>query len=174
MSHLEIRLLDGRDAKSYYDLRLEGLKKHPENFSMSVEEWKQWDLEEVAKYLEEKDPNWTWGAFLDGELVGIVTLTRNTVEKENHKATVQSVYVSPKARGQRIGVKLIEKVIEFTEEHEDLWQLFLMVTKHNEPARGLYEKMGFEVIGEQKHSLRVGDEYIDEYIMRRELHQDQR
>lgn len=171
MSQLEIRLLDGKDAKSYYDLRLEGLKKHPENFSLSAKEWKDWDLNEVAEYLEEKDPLWTWGAFLDGELVGIVTLQRNPAEKENHKATVQSVYVSPKARGQKLGVKLIETVIKFAEEHEDLWQLFLTVTKHNEPARGLYEKMGFEVIGEQKHSLRVGDEYIDEYIMRREVHQ---
>ncbi|WP_044640271.1 GNAT family N-acetyltransferase [Risungbinella massiliensis] len=170
MTQLMIRLLDETDAQEYYHLRMEGLQNHPENFAKSVDEWQQRELTEVAEELEEKDPNWTWGAFLEGEMVGIVTLARNTSEKESHKAWIKSVYVSPKARGQRLGVKLVETTVEFAEKHEDLWQLFLVVAKKNDPARTLYEKMGFEVIGEAQHSLKVGEQYIDEYIMRRELH----
>lgn len=172
MTKVTIRLLEAADAPEYYRLRMEGLQNHPENFAKSVEEWQQREIAEVVKVLEEKDPNWTWGAFLEEEMVGIVTLARNTSEKENHKAWIRSVYVSPKARGQRLGVRLVETIIEFAETHDDLWQLFLMVVKQNDPARKLYEKMGFKVIGEAKHSLKVGEQYIDEYIMRRELHVD--
>lgn len=171
---LEIRLLGADDAKEYYELRLEGLKKHPKSFSTSIAEWRAKEIRELEESLEKKDPVWTWGAFLEGKMVGTVTLKRNTTEKENHKAWIHAVYVSPRARGQKLGAKLVEKVIDFAEEHDDLWQLFLVVAKQNEPARKLYEKMGFQVIGVQKDSMKVGDEYVDEYIMRRELHQDHR
>ena len=46
-----------------------------------------------------------------------------------------------------------------------LAQIQLTVTKSNSGAVNLYKKQGFEVYGEEKDSLRIGDVSHDELLM---------
>ena len=78
---------------------LEGLKQNPEAFSSSYEDIinKECAIEYKAQKLAQ-DENYTLGAFKDGKLIGVATLETKPYVKQEHKAKIGSVYVSPKAR----------------------------------------------------------------------------
>jgi Acetyltransferases, including N-acetylases of ribosomal proteins len=46
-----------------------------------------------------------------------------------------------------------------------LTRLELTVMVHNERAIALYKKMGFEIEGTKKRSMRIDGQYVDEYYM---------
>ena len=41
----------------------------------------------------------------------------------------------------------------------------LSVATNNKKAISLYEKLGFNIYGEQKNAIKLNDEYIDLYLM---------
>ena len=71
---MEIRILKKEDAPLYWELRLEALKGNPEAFASSYEEAleKKKPIGEYEESLESKGA-YTFGAFINGRLVGVVT-----------------------------------------------------------------------------------------------------
>jgi [ribosomal protein S18]-alanine N-acetyltransferase len=79
-----------------------------------------------------------------------------TVRDEGEIATIA---VSENARGQGIGEKLVRAAL-----HESARRgaatVFLEVRPHNQSARRLYEKCGFQVVGLRKNYYRDGDDAV--------------
>ena len=73
--------------------------------------------------------------------------------------------MSGKTRGTGACVALIQKIIDDSKEDPDIEKLNLSVVTTNEPAFSLYKKLGFEVVGIEKKSMKKGQEYYDEYLM---------
>ncbi len=92
---MELRVLGENDAAAYQPLRLRSLKEHPEAFGVAYEEEAEMPLADVSKRLTVPDAA-TLGAFVEGELVGIVTLSRFPRIKLRHRAMINSMYVSPR------------------------------------------------------------------------------
>ncbi|MFY0545522.1 GNAT family N-acetyltransferase [Brevibacillus sp. H7] len=82
-----------------------------------------------------------------------------------HKATIVSLYVKPESRGKGVAAQLVEAVIAYIRERTSVEQLQLSVVTVNRAARKLYERIGFTLYGEEKHALKVGERYYDEYHM---------
>ncbi len=156
-----IRQLDEDDAAIFQPLRLRSLREHPEAFGASFEEESTMSLEQVAQQLRGPSSSFTFGAFLDGELVGIVNLFRHTRSKTRHKAILGGMYVAPEARGHGVGKVLLTTVIDQARSLAGLEDLTLAVTVGNPAARALYIGAGFVPYGVEPRYIRVDQHYYD-------------
>ncbi|WP_010649858.1 GNAT family N-acetyltransferase [Oceanobacillus massiliensis] len=168
---MNIRLLNASDAKSYWDLRLEALKQNPESFATSYEEaiTRSNPVEVVAENFN-SEGNFTFGAFANGDLIGVVTLLLEKQLKLRHRATIQAFYVSPKMRGCGTGKSLLLQTIRHAESIDRIEKLNLAVVSTNSHAKALYEQLGFKVFGFEERALLIGDNYYDEEYMVLFLH----
>lgn len=159
---MEIRILSsGEDAEKYRRIRLASLKNTPEAFASSYEEEKDLSIEEFQNKLQSKSA-FTYGAFEQGELVGIITLYQENLNKLLHRAHIGAMYVSPLKRGSGIGKALMEEAIKKAKSIEGVEQLYLAVVSSNESAKRMYSSLGFEVFGTEKKGLKLGgDLYFD-------------
>lgn len=177
-----IRQLGPADRDAYFQLRLRGLKAHPDSFGQSYEE-------ALAKGPEQHDARlqglraaegeFLLGAFAstgtsadtsadipaDSPLLGIVGLSRNQHDKERHKAAVVGMYVAPEAAGRGIGRALLSELLARAARIDGLRQIQLMVGSHNEGARRLYKSVGFSKYGCEVGALNVGDVFHDADLM---------
>ena len=68
-------------------------------------------------------------------------------------------------RQQGLGEKLLKIVLEFCRDHDGIDWLDLNVFSVNEPAKQLYLKCGFKVIGEISDFYRIEGESVSEITM---------
>lgn len=103
----------------------------------------------VAKYLREYDParERCWIAEKNGNMVGSVFVVR----QDETTAKLRLLYVDGSARGLGIGRRLVNECIRFAKQagytRMSLWTNSVLVD-----ARRIYEKAGFQLTGEDKHS----------------------
>lgn len=93
---MKIRLLTATDAESYWELRLEALKQNPEAFATSYEEAikREDPIEQAATNLN-SEGSYTFGAFENDVLIGMVTLMKEKHQKLQHRANIVAMYVTP-------------------------------------------------------------------------------
>jgi len=77
---------------------------------------------------------------------------------------IASLAVSPEARGQKIGSRLLDFVEERARPVSK--HIFLCVSSFNTRARALYERQGYTVVGELKDYVVDG---LSEYLMSKRL-----
>lgn len=162
---MEIRVLNEKDAAAYWDLRHRSLQEEPFAFGKAAEEYAAITVEAMAARLREMAPDFTLGAFEQGELVGMATYIREKGMKARHKGRIYGVYVSVPYRGKGIGAKLIAELLERATAEPELEQILLAVATGQESARRLYRKFGFEAFGIEPRALKIGSEYVDEEHM---------
>jgi len=146
--------------EEYRDLRLEALEQVPQAFlddpdKASALPKEDWQRKIANMYFAE----------IDGKLIGMVGAYQDDKTKLKHILNVVSVYVSPKYRGLGAAKALLSQVIADAKNNPNLKKLSLGVVTTQEPAKKLYEKLGFTVKGELKYAVKVGEEYFDEYLM---------
>ena len=66
--------------------------------------------------------------------------------------------------GHGIGTALFEAMENWALER-GITRIELEVMTHNKAAIALYKKRGFEIEGTKRKSIKIGDQYIDEYLM---------
>jgi ribosomal-protein-alanine N-acetyltransferase len=96
----------------------------------------------------------------DGNLLGFIVLQMAGV----FKGYVQSIFVSPEARGTGLGTGLIR----FAEERifSISPNVFMLVSTFNERAAQLYFRLGYEKIGTLKNFVIEGH---DEFLLRKTI-----
>jgi RimJ/RimL family protein N-acetyltransferase len=97
------------------------------------------------------------------ELVGYLIAKGGFAERNRHSAYLV-IGILEKYRGKGIGTSLFEKLHKWANEKQ-IHRLELTVMAHNVHAIALYKKMGFEVEGTKRNSLKINNEYVDEYFM---------
>ncbi|MEK4759643.1 GNAT family N-acetyltransferase [Viridibacillus sp. FSL E2-0187] len=163
---MDIKLLVSSDAKSYWDLRLDALKNNPEAFSSSYEEAikRESPVEAVIKNLS-SEGTFTFGAFNDKELIGVVTLVQESTSKLHHRANIFAMYVSSKFRGLGVGKALLSAAIDHAKTIESIEKINLEVITTNDTARNLYINMGFKTYGLEERALKIKNGYYDSEYM---------
>lgn len=151
---MQIRRLEISDAPVYRELRLRGLRDHPDAFTSSFEEESQRSAAETEKRLSPTSDTLMWGAFVEGTLAGVVGMTRETRLKNRHKATLVAMYVAPEYSGQGLGLALVNTVIQ-TAKASGIELLILTVTDTNRQAAALYTRAGFASFGIEPDAIRV-------------------
>ncbi|QKW19278.1 GNAT family N-acetyltransferase [Kitasatospora sp. NA04385] len=108
-------------------------------------------------------------AELDGRVVGYVRLVREIPLPSNaHVRQIQGLGVLPEARGRRIGDALLAAACA-TARADGARRMTLRVLAHNTPARRLYERAGFRVLGVLPEHFLLDGGYADDVWMGREL-----
>jgi ribosomal protein S18 acetylase RimI-like enzyme len=163
---MEIRFLTADDAAEWWRLRLESLERDPEAFSASAEDHQSLKLEDVRSRLGSGGDNFfVAGAFEDGRLAAMAGFHREQGVKTRHKGRVWGVYVTPSARGRRVGRKLMLALLERAAGIDDIEQILISVTTTQMGASSLYRSLGFERFGREPRAMKVEDRYIDEDLM---------
>jgi ribosomal protein S18 acetylase RimI-like enzyme len=163
-AQIQVRRLTPADAALYREIRLEGLQCDPEAFGSTFEAE---NTRPLTFFSERLGGSAMFGAFHDSELVGIAGLLMREGRKEAHKALLVGMYVRPSARKAGVGRRLVETIIEFARHRVELVQL--AVVSNNQPARRLYERLGFLEYGLEKKALKQDDHYYDEVLMVKDL-----
>ncbi|MFE7065103.1 GNAT family N-acetyltransferase [Sutcliffiella sp. NPDC057660] len=161
---MEIRKLQSSDAEKYFDLRLEALQTNPEAFASSYEEESK-NTPEIYQNRLEGDFSYTFGAFEQEELIGVASLVLEQKNKIKHRANIYGVYVTPEKRGLGVARKIMEASIKKARQLEGVEQIHLTVTASNEPAKKLYQSLGFKTYGIEKKALKLEHTYFDEELM---------
>lgn len=164
---MQIRKLRAEDLEAYRALRLRGLKEFPPAFAESYHEFAGQSASALVATLE--DPRGlchVLGAFGNaGDLVGIVGMTRDALEKMHHKGFIWGMYVAPEHHGRGIARRLLQAAIAQAREMPGLEQLRLIVGEANAGARALYESVGFQAFGLEPRELRTDGKYYDSVHM---------
>ena len=159
--HFQIRRLEPHDVAAYRELRLEGLKNHPDSFGAS------WEDE-----IEKPDSWWTgrlesstvFGGWIEeSALLGVAGFYVLDLAKQRHKGILWGMYVRPDARGTGLAASLLQRVIEHARPRVEEIRLTVMAT--NTAAHRLYTAAGFEPYGLERRALKVGDDYYDDVLM---------
>ncbi|MEW9502466.1 GNAT family N-acetyltransferase [Jeotgalibacillus marinus] len=161
---MEIRRVQVEDAKQYRAFRLEALKNASQAFGASYEEEMNDSIDKHKSRFSSED-SFTFGAFNQEKLIGVVTLVPNKLIKIQHKANILAMYVTPSQRGEGVGAQLMEKAIEQAKRLPSIEQVLLTVVESNLPAKKLYSSLGFVPFGLEKNAMKVNGEYVDEEYM---------
>jgi ribosomal protein S18 acetylase RimI-like enzyme len=151
---MEIRRLEVSDAPVYQAFRLRGLREHADAFTSSFEEVSLQALAEAEKRLAATSNEKLWGAFVDGEMAGMVGLNHETRLKNRHKGTLVGMYVAPEFTGRGIARALVDTVLQDARA-SGLELVVLTVTDSNRQAFALYERAGFRAFGTEPDAIRV-------------------
>jgi GNAT superfamily N-acetyltransferase len=108
---LILRRLAAPDPAYYRELRLEGLRSHPEAFSSSWEDESSRPLDWFAEWLE---GNAVFGdnSSADPAIAGVVGLHVPEAFKLRHKGVLWGMFVQPERQGTGLGTALLARVIE--------------------------------------------------------------
>lgn len=164
MQNISIRPLEQSDFPAFVELRTLGLSTDPYAFWASKEEEGP-ELRQKFEGTITHKFNFSLGAFLSDQLVGIMTFIRYDQYKLSFKGNIVGVYVHPDFRGVKVGDRLLAATIERAFAIDGLTKLMLAVTANNSKAKNLYEKYGFVEYGFEKTGMRVGDIYYDQFFM---------
>ncbi|WP_323693359.1 GNAT family N-acetyltransferase [Sporosarcina jeotgali] len=159
-----IKRLVEQDAENYLALRLEALQNSPESFGSTYEEEKDHSVDKYKTRFQSQD-SFTFGAFEDDILVGIITLVKEPRIKLRHRMSIVAMYVSPSKRGLGNGKALMNEAIRTAKELEGVEQVYLTVVTTNKSAKNLYTSLGFETYGIEKRALKLDNRYFDEDLM---------
>ena len=150
----QIRRLDISDASVYRAFRLRALREHAEAFTSSFEEENVKPLLDTEKRLRAVEAGKLWGAFVSGQLAGMVGLSLESRLKNRHKGLLVSMYVAPEYASRGLGWSLVDTVLQDAVAC-GLESVLLTVTDSNQAAIALYQKCGFTAFGTEPDAIRV-------------------
>lgn len=99
-----------------------------------------------------------------GSIKGHIDLRHHSDGKRLHRVLL-GMGVDSTCRKQGLGTKLLDSVLAFCQEHEAIDWLDLSVLSGNLPAKNLYIKTGFNIVGEFKDQYRIDGQSVSEIAM---------
>jgi RimJ/RimL family protein N-acetyltransferase len=151
---MNIFTLTAADAPRYRELMLEAYAQAADAFTSTAEERarepESWWVRRIA---DATGLTVSFGAEVDGALVGTVALEYSSKPKTRHSALVIGMYVRDSARGQGLGRALLQAALAHAAQRPGIEVVTLTVTEGNAPAIRLYEAAGFSAWGTQPWAI---------------------
>jgi ribosomal protein S18 acetylase RimI-like enzyme len=160
VNDIKIRYLKEKDWETWKAFRLEALQNNPESFSSSYEDEVTWP---DSMFQDSLTKNHIFGVFVHDVLVAGGGFYALTASKTKHRGVVWGVYTQPAYRGKGYARLLLKEIIADAKKHVS--QLHLSCITTNAPAITLYKQLGFRIYAQEPKSLKVGDQFFDDYLM---------
>jgi ribosomal protein S18 acetylase RimI-like enzyme len=161
---ISVRRLLPAEAETFRAIRLEALATYPDAYATTLAKQTGDPLDHFAESLRNAA---VFGVFLEGGIVGMAGLYREAGERKQHRGVLWGMYVRPATQGQGLGRALLRAVLDHARGEVD--QVLLQVVSDNGRAVRLYESEGFVSYGLERRALKLGERYLDEYMMVRFL-----
>lgn len=159
MDNLTILEITSKEKASYKAFLSVGLLNDEENFRITTND----DLNAPFPTADKID-SFTLGAYVGNELAGVVSFSRDGIDREKlkHKGLLFRMYVSKHFRGNGIAKMLMEDLVNRVKLIGDIEQINLTVIANNAQAKTLYEKFGFVTFGSEQHAIKWKGKYFTE------------
>lgn len=168
---VHVARLEASDVPRYRALMLhayaaaaDAFTSTPEERAAEPESW--W----ISRLCDPKGLSQSFGAFVDGELAGTVTVEFSAKPKTKHKAHIIGMFVAESARGLGAGKALVHAALAAAAERPGVRVVTLTVTEGNAPAVGLYEACGFMSFGIEPMAIATPEGFKSKVHMWLELH----
>jgi ribosomal protein S18 acetylase RimI-like enzyme len=161
---VSVATLGPRDWQDLRAIRLEALRSEPAAYSSTYEETLAWSDEDWRQRLT-NPRRMHLLARTQRRPIGIVGGYLGSDEGDESVAQVFGMYVTSEHRGRGIGRLLLTSLLDRLSTFPRITTIRLGVTETQEPARRLYESMGFQVVGKAEEGIVVDDRRYDELIM---------
>jgi len=139
----------------------EGIETGNATFEQSVPSWDSWILNHPLEF--------GIVARSDDEMLGWAALSPTSRRKAYNGVMEVSVYVSEKHRGRGVGLALLEKLIELSED-QGVWTLQAGIFPENQSSM-LHAKCGFKIVGIREKIGKMNDIWRDVVLMERRKHE---
>lgn len=162
--NIDINFVKIKDAKEIIEYckqvgsETDNLSFGSEGLGISVSEEKRI----ILTFLQDKK-SMMFVARHNGKIVGLAAY-RSMPRRFSHRANI-GISILKDYWGNKIATRLIETMLDFAQNVARSKVISLEVATDNIRAIRLYEKFGFEKIGLFKKYFKVGDEFLDAYIM---------
>lgn len=132
------------DWSSVAEIYKQGIDSGNATFQLEIPTWDDWDRDHIksCRIIAENE----------NEIVGWAALTEVSGRCVYAGVAEISVYVSDKHRRQKIGTKLLDKLISES-ENEKIWTLQAGIFTENIASLKIHEELGFRKIG---HREKIG------------------
>lgn len=165
-----IARLCAADASRYRALMLHAYQAAADAFTSTPEERAAEPLSWwIARIADPKGLSHVFGAFLDEELLGTVTVEFAAKPKTRHKAHLIGMFVAQAARGCGLGGGLLQAALDLIADRPDIRVVTLTVTEGNAHAIALYESFGFKSFGVEPLAIAAQDGFKAKVHMWREI-----
>ena len=133
-----------------------------EEFDKGVEEEREWIQEHY-----DKPAHLTLTAEVNGPLVGFLGFENGSRKRLTHQGILH-MSVHPQFRNKGVGAALLKSLLDWAKENPVIEKIALEVFAANQPAIGLYKKLGFLEEGRRVRHVKIADgKYIDVILMYR-------
>lgn len=136
------------------------------------EEWEGISVEGEASWIESARNSATAmmiACYLDGEVVGNCEINFMRLIKTAHRASVH-IAIHQEYWGLGIGSAMFAELISAAKANPSTEILELEFIEGNDRARALYEKYGFEIVGERPNAFKYKDgSFRKEFFMQKKL-----
>lgn len=177
MSHLDqkpfmIEPLKEGQWQAYRDLWLEALQETPEAFFADYEDQKEQPDEVWQRRFEAvqeaKDIIVIFAQSDDGP-VGFLGAYIDENPKFNHIATIWGAYVHADFRKRGIAKRMMEEFLVEIKKRPHITKIKTYSVTSELMAVNAYKNFGFELIGISKDEMKVGDRYLNVYLMEKKI-----
>lgn len=174
MNNYVIRPLETDDFAAFIEIQRHALVNAPEVFGSDYD-WFQNQSALLKEQRFELFVNYPYQFVLgavrpDGEIAAMVGFSCEYARsKVKHKGRLWGMYVRPEFRNLGLASELVKAIIATAQEVVGCELLQLSVSKHNVSSFAFYLRLGFVVFGTEMHAMKIGDSYVDEYLMHKML-----
>ena len=155
---ISIEAMSEKDWPAVSTIYGEGIATGNATFEKSIPEWQKWDSGHLRTCR--------LVARAGNDVLGWAALTPVSGRCVYAGVAEVSVYVAERARGQKVGLKLLHKLVE-TSEREGIWTLQAGIFPENIASVELHKRCGFTTVGTRKRLGRMDGRWRDVSLMER-------
>ena len=158
MTDLHIMIMQSEDWPDVQRIYREGIETGNATFETQVPEWGVWD--------GKTRPQPRLVARLEDQVVGWAALSSVSARVVYMGVCEVSVYVAAAARGQGVGKKLLQALVQASEEL-GIWTLQASIFPENQASIAIHEQCGFRILGRREKIAQHRGRWRDTVLMER-------
>jgi L-amino acid N-acyltransferase YncA len=156
--NLKIEAMAPQDWDAVRAIYLEGISTGNATFEKSAPDWQAWD----AGHLK----SCRLVARLNSEILGWAALSPVSGRCVYSGVAEVSVYVAERARGRKIGSRLLDALVAAS-EREGVWTLQAGIFPENLPSIETHKRNGFRIVGTREKLGSMDGRWRDVILMER-------
>ncbi|MDE2783675.1 MAG: GNAT family N-acetyltransferase [Gemmatimonadota bacterium] len=148
VSEVGFRPLVAEDYPAVAEIYRQGIESGNATFETEVPDWESWNAG--------RSPECRLVAETGGEVMGYAALSPVSGRCVYGGVREAMIYVAAAARGQGIGKRLLQRLVEESEAH-GIWTLQAGIFPENAGSIRIFEKAGFKILGTHERLGRFHD-----------------